>query len=45
MKAKIPIGRFGKPREIAAACVYLASEAAGLCNGHVLVLDGGYTAA
>jgi NAD(P)-dependent dehydrogenase (short-subunit alcohol dehydrogenase family) len=45
MKAKIPIGRFGKPREIAAAVVYLASDAAGLCNGHVLVLDGGYTAA
>jgi NAD(P)-dependent dehydrogenase (short-subunit alcohol dehydrogenase family) len=44
MKAKIPIGRFGKPREIAAACVYLASEAAGLCNGHILVLDGGYSA-
>ncbi len=45
MKAKIPIGRFGKPREVAAAVVYLASEAAGLVNGHVLVLDGGYTAA
>jgi NAD(P)-dependent dehydrogenase (short-subunit alcohol dehydrogenase family) len=45
MKAKIPIGRFGRPREVAAACVYLASEAAGLVNGHVLVLDGGYTAA
>jgi NAD(P)-dependent dehydrogenase (short-subunit alcohol dehydrogenase family) len=45
MKAKIPIRRFGKPREVAAACVYLASEAAGLVNGHVLVLDGGYTAA
>ena len=45
MKAKIPIGRFGKPREVAAACIYLASEAAGLVNGHVLVLDGGYTAA
>ncbi len=45
MKAKIPIGRFGKPEEVALACVYLASEAAGLCNGHVLVLDGGYTAA
>jgi NAD(P)-dependent dehydrogenase (short-subunit alcohol dehydrogenase family) len=45
MKAKIPIGRFGKPREIAAAVVYLASDAAGLVNGHVLVLDGGYTAA
>ncbi len=47
MKAKIPIGRFGRPEEVALACVYLASEAAGLCNGHVLVLvlDGGYTAA
>ncbi len=45
MKAKIPIGRFGKPREIAAACVYLASDVAALCNGHILVLDGGFTAA
>jgi NAD(P)-dependent dehydrogenase (short-subunit alcohol dehydrogenase family) len=45
MKAKIPIGRFGKPREVAAAVIYLASDAAGLVNGHVLVLDGGYTAA
>jgi NAD(P)-dependent dehydrogenase (short-subunit alcohol dehydrogenase family) len=45
MKAKIPIGRFGRPREIAAACVYLASEVGGFCNGHILVLDGGFTAA
>lgn len=45
MRSKIPIGRFGEPREVAAACVYLASSIAGLCNGHVLVLDGGYTAA
>ena len=45
MRAKIPIGRFGKPREVAAACVYLASEVAGFCNGHILVLDGGFTAA
>jgi len=44
MKSKIPIGRFGDPREVAAACVYLSSEIAGLCNGTTLTLDGGYSA-
>jgi NAD(P)-dependent dehydrogenase (short-subunit alcohol dehydrogenase family) len=44
MKAKIPVGRFGQPWEIAAAVNYLASDAAGLVNGHVLAIDGGYTA-
>lgn len=44
MKSKIPIGRFGEPREVAAACVYLASDVAGLCNGTTLTLDGGYSA-
>jgi 2-deoxy-D-gluconate 3-dehydrogenase len=44
MRARIPLGRFGQPHEVAAAVVYLASEAGGLVNGHVLMLDGGFTA-
>lgn len=44
MRAKIPLGRFGQPHEVASAVVYLASEAGALVNGHVLMLDGGFTA-
>ncbi len=44
MRAKIPLGRFGQPEEVAAAVVYLASAAGALVNGHVLMLDGGFTA-
>lgn len=40
---QIPVGRFGKPKEVAAACLYLASGAAGLISGTNLMLDGGYT--
>lgn len=43
MKAQIPVGRFAKPGEIAAAAVFLASEAAAMVNGADLVVDGGYT--
>ena len=43
MKKKIPAGRFGYPEEVAAAAVYLASDAAGLVTGSNLVIDGGYT--
>jgi NAD(P)-dependent dehydrogenase (short-subunit alcohol dehydrogenase family) len=39
----IPTGRFALPREIAAAAVYLASDASGMVNGADLVIDGGYT--
>ena len=42
-RAEIPIGRFGKPSEIAAAVLYLASEEAALINGANLLADGGYT--
>ncbi len=43
MKKKIPAGRFGYPEEVAAAAVFLASDAANLITGSNLVLDGGYT--
>lgn len=41
--AKIPLGRFGTPRDMAAAVAYLASPAAAYVNGHVLAVDGGMT--
>ena len=42
-KAEIPVGRFAKPAEIAAAAMYLCSDDAGIINGENLVADGGYT--
>ncbi|MCB9284492.1 MAG: beta-ketoacyl-ACP reductase [Lewinellaceae bacterium] len=38
---KTPVGRLGKPEEIAAAYAYLASDEAGFINGAVLSIDGG----
>ncbi|WP_152046292.1 SDR family oxidoreductase [Aureimonas psammosilenae] len=42
-KARIPTGRFAYPEEIAAAAVFLASNAADMINGADLLVDGGYT--
>lgn len=43
MRAMIPVGRFAEPSEVAAAALYLASDAAAMVNGHVLRIDGGAT--
>ncbi|RRI00727.1 SDR family oxidoreductase [Mesorhizobium tamadayense] len=39
----IPVGRFAKPSEIAAAARYLASDEAAIINGAVLMADGGFS--
>ena len=41
IKARIPIGRFGEPEDMAAACVFLASDASSYITGITLPVDGG----
>ncbi|ADG06156.1 3-oxoacyl-[acyl-carrier-protein] reductase [Kyrpidia tusciae] len=38
---QIPLGRLGRPEEVAEAVAFLSSEAAGYITGHVLHVDGG----
>jgi NAD(P)-dependent dehydrogenase (short-subunit alcohol dehydrogenase family) len=44
MLASEPIGRIGKPEEIAETVVWLCSDAASFVTGHTMTVDGGYVA-
>jgi NAD(P)-dependent dehydrogenase (short-subunit alcohol dehydrogenase family) len=39
-----PMGRFGRPDEVANAAIYLASDESGWTTGSNLTVDGGYSA-
>lgn len=44
MLAKTPLGRFGKPVEVADVVLFLASQASDLVTGETILCDGGFTA-
>jgi len=45
LRARQPIGRLGRPEEIASMVRYLASDEAAFINGSLFAIDGGWTAA
>ena len=45
VKKSTPMGRWGEPKEIAAAALFLASDEASFVSGHIVTVDGGMTAA
>jgi len=44
MLAHVPLGRPGTPQEIAHAALFLAADESSYINGHILTVDGGWTA-
>jgi len=42
--SRIPLGRMGRPEEVVGTVLYLAGPASAMMTGHVIALDGGYTA-
>jgi 2-dehydro-3-deoxy-D-gluconate 5-dehydrogenase len=42
MLARVPLGRMGKPDDIARVALFLASDAAAYMTGSVIFVDGGY---
>ena len=44
LEGVMPIGRMGRPEEVAAAILFFASDDSTLCQGSVLSVDGGFVA-
>ena len=44
LEAHMPLGRRMEPEELVGAAIYLASPSAGATTGHLLIVDGGWTA-
>lgn len=43
VKTQVPMGRWGLPEDLIGTALFLASRASDYVNGHVLVVDGGWT--
>ena len=43
VKSQVPSGRWGLPEDLIGTAIYLASKASDYVNGHILVVDGGWT--
>jgi gluconate 5-dehydrogenase len=43
VRSRVPLGRWGKPRDLAGVAVFLASEAAAYVTGQQIVVDGGFS--
>lgn len=44
IETRTPMGRWGEPHELGGAAVFLASDASKFVNGHILYVDGAFTA-
>ena len=43
MESRIPLGKFGRPDDLAGTVVFLASNASDYLTGNVIFVDGGWT--
>jgi NAD(P)-dependent dehydrogenase (short-subunit alcohol dehydrogenase family) len=44
VNSRVPLRRWGKPRDLAGVAVFLGSDAASYVTGQQIVVDGGFTA-